>query len=150
LRNLIHSVEDGVAGVELDGGEDGITGRSSSRQGSSVGSSSNWGSWEQTSGQTSVSSGPESSELSRPLGSGSLSLKSSEESSLGFSNLRSINNRSSVVDGGDWESSVVDRGNGKVVSGNSESKVVSNIVDSVDSSLVSIGVRSLDTSVGIS
>jgi hypothetical protein len=139
-----------VAGVELDGGEDGVTGRSSSSQGSSIGSSGNRGSWEQTSGETSISSWAESSELSRPLGSGSLSLKSSEESSLCFSNLRSINNRSSVVYGGYWESSVVDRGNGKVVSGNSESKVISNIVDSVDSSLISIGVRSLDTSVGIS
>jgi hypothetical protein len=139
-----------VAGVQLDGGEDGVTGRSSSGKGSSIGSSGNWGSWEQTSGETSISSWAESSELSRPLGSGSLSLKSSEESSLGFSNLRSINNRSSVVNGGYWESSVVDRGDGKVVSGNSESKVISNIVDSVDSSLVSVGVRSLDTSVGIS
>ena len=54
------------------------------------------------------------------------------------------------MDGGNWESSVVHKGNGKVVSGNSESKVISNIVDCVYSSLISIGVRSLDTSVGIS
>merc|ERR1712002_427785 len=54
------------------------------------------------------------------------------------------------MDGGNWESSVVNRGNWKVVRGNSESEVISNIVDSVDSSLVSIGVRSGDTSISVS
>merc|ERR1711892_774805 len=44
-----------------------------------------------------------------------------------------------VVDGGNWE----------VISGNSESQIISNIVDSVDSSLISISVRSGDTSIGI-
>merc|ERR1719341_2171098 len=142
LRNLIHSVENGVAGVQLDGGKDGNRG--------SVGSSSNRGSWEKTSSKTSISGWAESTKLSRPLGSGSLSLESSEESSLGLSDLRGVNNWGSSMDWGNWEGSVVDRGNWKVVSSNSESKVISNIVDSVDSSLISIGVRSSDTSVGVS
>jgi len=139
-----------VAGVQLDGGEDSLTGRGSSSKGSSVSSSGNWGSWEKTSGKTSISCWAESSKLSRPLGSGSLSFKSSEESSLSFSNLGSVNNRGSSVDRGNWESSVVNRGNWEVVRGNSESEVISNIVDSVDSSLVSIGVRSGDTSKSVS
>merc|ERR1712173_368710 len=54
------------------------------------------------------------------------------------------------MDGGNWESSVVNRSNWEVVRGNSESEVISNIVDSVDSSLVSIGVRSGDTSISVS
>ena len=149
-QDLIHSVGNGVAGVELDGGEDSLTGRGSSSEGSSIGSSSNWGSWEKTSGKTSISCWAESSELSRPLGSGSLSFKSSEESSLGFSDLGGVDNRGSSVDGGNWESSVVDRGNWEVVRSNSESEVISNIVDGVDSSLVSIGVGSSHSSVGIS
>jgi len=139
-----------MAGVQLDGGEDSLTGRGSSSKGSSISSSGNWGSWEKTSGKTSISCWAESSKLSRPLGSGSLSFKSSEESSLSFSNLGSVNNRGSSVDGGNWESSVVNRGNWEVVRGNSESEVISNIVDSVDSSLISIGVRSGDTSKSVS
>jgi len=139
-----------VAGVQLDSGEDSLTGGSGSSEGSSVSSSGNWGSWEKTSGKTSISCWAESSKLSRPLGSGSLSFESSEESSLSFSNLGSVNNRGSSVDGSNWESSVVDRGNWEVVRGNSESEVISNIVDCVDSSLVSIGVRSGDTSESIS
>jgi len=139
-----------VAGVQLDSGEDSLTGGSGSSEGSSVSSSGNWGSWEKTSGKTSISCWAESSKLSRPLGSGSLSFESSEESSLSLSDLGSVNNRGSSVDGSNWESSVVDRGNWEVVRGNSESEVISNIVDSVDSSLVSIGVRSGDTSESIS
>merc|ERR1711942_125714 len=148
-QHLIHSVGNGVAGVQLDGGEDGLTGRGSGSKGSSIGSSSNWGSWEKTSGKTSISSWAESSKLSRPLGPGSLSLKSSEESGLGLSNLGGINNRSSVVNGGNWEGSVVNRGNWEVVSGNSGSEVIGNIVDGVDSSLIGVGVRSGDSSVGV-
>merc|ERR1711892_891099 len=128
-----------MAGVQLDGGKDGLTGRGSSSWGS-IGSSSNRGSGEETSGKTSISSWAEGTELSRSLGSGSLSLESSEESSLGLSNLWGINNWGSMVDWSNW----------KVVSGNTESEVISNIVDSVDSSLISIGVRSSDSSVGIS
>merc|ERR1719431_348975 len=124
--------------------------RGSSSKGSSISSSGNWGSWEKTSGKTSISCWAKSSELSRPLGSGSLSFKSSEESSLSFSNLGSVNNRGSSVDGGNWESSVVNRGNREAVRGNSESEVISNIVDSVNSSLISIGVRSGDTSKSVS
>merc|ERR1719431_1672192 len=124
--------------------------RGSSSKGSSISSSGNWGSWEKTSGKTSISCWAESSKLSRPLGSGSLSFKSSEESSLSFSNLGSVNNRGSSVDGGNWESSVVNRGNWEVVRCNSESEVISNIVDSVDSGLISIGVRSGDTSKSVS
>jgi len=139
-----------VAGVQLDSGEDSLTGGSGSSEGSSVSSSGNWGSWEKTSGKTSISCWAESSKLSRPLGSGSLSFESSEESSLSLSDLGSVNNRGSSVDGSNWESSVVDRGNWEVVRGNSESEVISNIVDCVDSSLVSIGVRSGDTSESIS
>merc|ERR1711942_318901 len=147
---LVHSVGDGVAGVQLDGGEDGLTGRGSGSKGSSIGSSGNGGSWEKASGKTSISSWAESSKLSRPLGPGSLSLKSSEESSLGLSNLGGINNRGSVVNRGNWEGSVVNRGNWEVVSGDSESKVIGNIVDGVDSSLIGVGVRSSDSSVGVS
>merc|ERR1719431_1691934 len=124
--------------------------RGSSSKGSSISSSGNWGSWEKTSGKTSISCWAESSKLSRPLGSGSLSFKSSKESSPSFSNLGRVNNRGSSMDGGNWESSVVNRGNWEVVRGNSESEVISNIVDSVDSSLVSIGVRSGDTSKSVS
>jgi len=139
-----------VAGVQLDGGKNGFTGRSSSGWGS-ISSSSNRGSGEKAIGKTSISSGAESSKLSRSLGPGSLSLESSEESSLGFSNLQGINNWGMDMDGSNWEGSMdMDRGNWKVVSGNTESEVISNIVDSVDSSLVSIGVRSSDASVGIS
>jgi len=54
------------------------------------------------------------------------------------------------VDWGNWEGSVVDGGNWEVISGNSESQIISNIVDSVDSSLINISVRSGDTSIGIS
>merc|ERR1712121_75637 len=149
-QHLIHSVGNGVAGVQLDGGEDSLTGRGSSSKGSSISSSSNWGSWEKTSGKASISCWAESSELSRPLGSGFLSFKSSEESSLGFSNLGSVNYWGSSVDGSNWESSIVDRGNWEVVRGNSESEVISSIVDGVDSSLISIGVGSSHSSVGIS
>merc|ERR1719308_70124 len=118
-QHLIHSVGNGVAGVQLDGGEDSLTGRGSGSKGSSISSSGNWGSWEKTSG------------------------KSSEESSLGLSNLGGVDNRGSSVDGGNWESCVVNRSN-------SESEVIGNIVDSVDSSLVSIGVGSSHSSVSIS
>jgi len=43
-----------VAGVQLDGGEDGFTGRGSGSRGS-IGSSGNWASWEKTSGKTGIS-----------------------------------------------------------------------------------------------
>merc|ERR1712215_514398 len=53
------------------------------------------------------------------------------------------------MDWSNWEGSVVDWGNWEVVAGNTESKVVSNIVDSVNSSLISISVRSGDTSISV-
>merc|ERR1712054_573885 len=141
-----------MAGVQLDSGKDGFTGGSgSSKRGSgSIGSSSNWTSWKESRGKTSIGSWAKSGKLGRSLGPDLLSLKSGKESSLGLSNLRGINNWGWVENWGNWESSVVNRGNWEVVSSNSESKIISNIVDSVDSSLISISVRSSHSSVSVS
>merc|ERR1719210_3318153 len=145
-----------MAGVQLDSGKDGFTGgsgsskRSSSSNWSSIGSSSNWTSWKESRGKTSIGSWAKSGKLGRSLGPGLLSLKSGKESGLGLSNLRGINNWGWVENWGNWESSIVNRGNWEVVSSNSESKIISNIVDSVDSSLISISVRSSHSSVSVS
>merc|ERR1712029_1203206 len=136
-----------MAGVQLDGGKDGFTGGSGS---SKRGSSSNWTSWKESRGKTNIGSWAKSGKLGRSLGPGLLSLKSGKESGLGLSNLRGINNWGWVENWGNWESSVVNRGNWEVVSSNSESKIISNIVDSVDSSLISISVRSSHSSVSVS
>merc|ERR1719436_1488926 len=76
--------------------------------------------------------------------------RGSKGSGLGLSNLRGIYNWGWVENWGNWESSVVNRGNWEVVSSDSESKIISNIVDSVDSSLISISVRSSHSSVSVS
>merc|ERR1712106_872276 len=80
------------------------------------------------------------------------SIECLKEASLGSSNLKCVRNRkrsNSVVDWGNGRHSGVDGGDWKVVTSHTESKVISNIVDSVDSSPISIGVRSSDTTEGI-
>merc|ERR1719481_690342 len=82
--------------------------------------------------------------LSRPLDLGS-SIVGLEEASLGSSNLGGVNNRgrgSTSVDRGNRGNSRVDRGNRQVVSSHTEAKVISNVIDSVDSGLINIGVGS--------
>merc|ERR1712128_169908 len=189
---LVYTVRDSVARVELDGGEDSLTCRSSSSNwGSSI---SSWGSsiggrcisinsWGSSIGGRSISSKSWSSSIGgRSIGSESwgssiccrsissssicvvvsigisrsLNLSGSieclKEASLGSSNLKCVRNRkrsNSIVDWGNGRHSGIDRGNWKVVTSHTESKVISNIVDSVDSSLISIGVRSSDTTQGI-
>merc|ERR1719334_2656879 len=139
---LVHPVEHSVSRVELDGGQDSLPG------GSSRGSSNS------SRGHSSISSrgngsircwGNNSSrELSGPLSSAGLSSVGSVESSLGLSNLGS-----SGVDGSNRSNSIVDGSNGKVVTDNTETEVISNIVDSVYSGLVHVSVRSLHTTVGV-
>merc|ERR1719153_516150 len=116
--------------VELDGGQDSFPGGSS-------GSSSN-----SSRGHSSISSwGNESSRvLSRPLSSAGLSSVGSVESSLGLSNLGSVNNSNRG-------NSIVDGSNGEIVTDNTESEVISHIVDSVYSGLVHVSVRSLHTTI---
>merc|ERR1711935_582728 len=200
---LVHTVRDSVARVELDGGEDSLTCRSSSSnwgnsisswcsgidsRGSSIGSgcisSNSWGnsiggrgissnSWGNSIGGRCISSNSWGSSIggrsisSKSWGSSiccrsrsicvvvsigisrslnlSGSIESLKEASLGSSNLKCVRNRkrsNSVVDWGNGRHSGVDGGDWKVVTSHTESKVISNIVDSVDSSLISIGVRS--------
>merc|ERR1712021_162433 len=217
---LVHTVRDSVARVELDGGEDSLTCRSSSSNwgssisswgssiggwcicskswgssiggrsisrnswGSSIGGwcicSKSWGSriggrcissnsWGSSIGGRSISSNSWGSSICCgsissssicvvvSIGiSGSLDLSGSieglKEASLGSSNLKCVRNRkrsNSVVDWGNGRHSGVDWGDWKVVTSHTESKLISNIVDSVDSSLISIGVRSSDTTQGI-
>merc|ERR1712128_188447 len=210
---LVHTVRDSVARVELDGGEDSLTcrssgnswgssigGRSISRNswgssiggwcicskswGSSIGgrciSSNSWGSsiggrsigsnsWGSSIGGRSISSkswgssiccGSISSSsicfvvsigISRSLNL-SGSIEGLEEASLGSSNFKCVRYRkrsNSVVDWGNGRHSRIDGGDWKVVTSHTESKFISNIVDSVDSSLISIGVRSSYTTKGI-
>merc|ERR1711892_760538 len=182
---LVHTVRDSVARVELDGGEDSLTCRSSnwgtsiSSWGSSIGSnswcssisSSSWGSsiggssiccrsigsnsWGSSKSGRSISSSSICVVVSICI-SRSLNLSSSieglKEASLGSSNLKCVSygkRSNSVVDWGNGRHSRVDGGNWKIVTSNTESKFISNIVDSVDSSLISIGVRSSDTTQGI-
>merc|ERR1712025_420635 len=219
--NLVHSVGNSMAGVELDGGEDGLTGWSSGGSshsnwgssisswgnsgnswGSSIGSwgnssdswgssisgsgnswgssidswgnswgssiggggnswgSNDWGSGISCRGNSSQSRGSsivvrsicregwgssigvvESVSISRPLDLSS-SIVGLKEAGLGSSNLRGVRygkRGNSIVDRGSRGKSTVDRGNREVVTGNTESEVISNVVDSVDSSLISIG-----------
>merc|ERR1712128_180094 len=182
---LVHTVRDSVARVELDGGEDSLTCRSSSSNwGSSIGGwcicSKSWGSsiggrcissnsWGSSIGGRSISSKSWSSSIccgsissscicvvvsigiSRSLNL-SGSIEGLEEASLGSSNFKCVRYRkrsNSVVDWGNRRHSRVDGGDWKVVTSHTESKVISNIVDSVDSSLISICVRSSDTTKGI-
>merc|ERR1712128_113507 len=218
---LVHTVRDSVARVELDGGEDSLTCRSSSSNwGSSISnwgsSSSDWGSsisswgssisswdnsgnswgssiggwcicsksWGSSIGGRCISSNSWGSSIGgRSMGSkswsssiccGSISsscicvvvsigisrslnlsgsIEGLEEASLGSSNFKCVRYRkrsNSVVDWGNGRHSRIDGGDWKVVTSHTESKFISNIVDSVDSSLISIGVRSSDTAVGVS
>merc|ERR1719336_2959815 len=182
LNSLVNSVESGVSWVELDGGEDSISGRgssistsnswSSSICGSKRSSSNSWGSsissgnsWSSSDGwgssicgskRSSSISGSNSwgsgisgweSNLGRSLHNTSLgSIISLEESSLSLNNLWGVNNWSKGVN---WGNSSVDWGNWEVITSNTEAKGISNIVDSVDSSLIGISVRSSHSSKGI-
>ena len=88
--------------------------------------------------------------ISRPLGNTSLgSLVSLEESGLGLNNLGGVNNRDSLVDRGDGGNSSMDRGHREVITLDTETKSISDVVDGVDSSLISIGVRSGHTTESI-
>merc|ERR1711973_572255 len=191
-NSLVNSVESGVAWVELDGGEDSISGwgssistsnswsssicgskRSSSNSwGSSISSSNSWSSrdgwgssisrsngWSSSicgskrsssiSGSNSWGSGISGweSNLGRSLHNTSLgSIISLEESSLSLNNLWGVNNWSKGVN---WGNSSVDWGSWEVITSNTEAKGISNIVDSVDSSLIGISVRSSHSSKGI-
>merc|ERR1719336_202997 len=182
LNSLVNSVESGVSWVELDGGEDSISGRgssistsnswSSSICGSKRSSSNSWGSsissgnsWSSSDGwgssicgskRSSSISGSNSwgssisgweSNLCRSLDNASLgSIISLEESSLSLNNLWGVNNWSKGVN---WGNSSVNWGNWEVITSDTEAKGISNIVDSVDSSLISISVRSSHSSKGI-
>merc|ERR1719336_1157598 len=166
LNSLVNSVESGVSWVELDGGEDSISGWgssistsnswSSSICGSKRSSSNSWGSSICGSKRSSSISGSNSwgsgisgweSNLGRSLHNTSLgSIISLEESSLSLNNLWGVNNWSKGVN---WGNSSVDWGNWEVITSNTEAKGISNIVDSVDSSLISISVRSSHSSKGI-
>merc|ERR1711973_196666 len=156
-NSLVNSVESGVSWVELDGGEDSISGWgssistsnswSSSICGSNRSSSNSWGS--SISGSNSWGSGISGweSNLGRSLHNTSLgSIISLEESSLSLNNLWGVNNWSKGVN---WGNGSVDWGNWEVITSNTEAKGISNIVDSVDSSLISISVRSSHSSKGI-
>merc|ERR1712025_822964 len=94
----------------------------------------------------------ESVSISRPLDLSS-SIVGLKEAGLGSSNLRGVSYRkgsNSIVDRGSRGKSTVDRGNREVVTGHTESEVISNVVDSVDSSLISICVRSSNPTKSIS
>merc|ERR1711973_286540 len=172
-NSLVNSVESGVSWVELDGGEDSISdwgssispsnSWSSSICGSNRSSSNGWGSsissgnsWSSSDGWgSSISSGNSwgssisgwKRNLSRSLHNTSLgSIISLEESSLSLNNLWGVNNWSKGVN---WGNSSVDWGNWEVITSNTEAKGISNIVDSVDSSLIGISVRSSHSSKGI-
>merc|ERR1711973_716382 len=181
-NSLVNSVESGVSWVELDGGEDSISGwgssistsnswsssisssnRSSSyswgssiSSGNSWSSSNGWGSSICGSKRSSSISGSNSwgsgisgweSNLGRSLHNTSLgSIISLEESSLSLNNLWGVNNWSKGVN---WGNSSMDWGNWEVITSNAEAKGISNIVDSVDSSLIGISVRSSHSSKGI-
>merc|ERR1711973_372012 len=149
-NSLVNSVESGVSWVELDGGEDSISGWgssistsnswSSSICGSNRSSSNGWGS--SISGSNSWGSGISGweSNLGRSLHNTSLgSIISLEESSLSLNNLWGVNNWSKGVN---WGNGSVDWGNWEVITSNTEAKGISNIVDSVGSSLIGISVRS--------
>merc|ERR1711973_71725 len=165
-NSLVNSVESGVSWVELDGGEDSISGWgssistsnswSSSICGSNRSSSNGWGSSICGSKRSSSISGSNTwgsgisgweSNLGRSLHNTSLgSIISLEESSLSLNNLWGVNNWSKGVN---WDNSSVDWGNWEVITSNTEAKGISNIVDSVDSSLIGISVRSSHSSKGI-
>merc|ERR1711973_246836 len=165
-NSLVNSVESGVSWVELDGGEDSISGWgssistsnswSSSICGSNRSSSNGWGSSICGSKRSSSISGSNSwgsgisgweSNLGRSLHNTSLgSIISLEESSLSLNNLWGVNNWSKGVN---WGNGSVDWGNWEVITSNTEAKGISNIVDSVDSSLIGISVRSSHSSKGI-
>merc|ERR1719516_431785 len=134
-----------MVGFQLNGGLDGLTGsgsRSSGIGGSRESISST------ISGNSGESKGSNVS-ISRTLGlSGSLiSLK---ELSLSSSNLSSINRGYRGNTSIDRSYSNVGRGHWEVVTSNTETEVISNIVNSVDSSFILISVRSSNSTKSIS
>merc|ERR1740131_911930 len=137
-----------MAGVQFNGGLDGLTGsgsRSSSIGGSRETISSAISGSRESIGSTISGSSRESKgsnvSISRTLGlSGSvISLK---ELSLSSSNLNGINRGYRGNTSIDRRNSNVGRGHWEVVTSNTETKVISNIVDSVDSSFILVSVRS--------
>jgi hypothetical protein len=160
LRDLINSVEGGVSGVQLDGGEDSLSGgggRDSvvGEGGGSKGSSDGEGGGK-TSGigvrETETGDGS-SNNLGRttlPGGSGSLgSFNSSKVLGLGGGNLRGVlygGGANKVENGTDGEGDVKGgRGGGEVGTGHTETvDRVSNIVDGLQDTVgVHILIRSL-------
>merc|ERR1711973_946765 len=128
------SISSGNSWSSSDGWGSSICG---SKRSSSISGSNSWGSgisgWE--------------SNLGRSLHNTSLgSIISLEESSLSLNNLWGVNNWGKGVN---WGNSSVDWGNWEVITSNTEAKGISNIVDSVDSSLIGISVRSSNSSKGI-
>merc|ERR1719431_1490411 len=170
LDVLVHTVEGGVARVQLDGGEDSLTSwgsRSSSSKGrcaGSIGSRGNCGkrgssigsrgksssvitigSWETIAigsiVKTSIGSIGKLS-ISRALGFLG-SIESLEKLSLGSSNLSGVSHRkrcNTSVHGSSRCDTIEHRGNGEVVAGHTEAKGISNVVDSVNTSLILVGV----------
>merc|ERR1711973_700569 len=134
-NSLVNSVESGVSWVELDGGEDSISG-----WGSSISTSNSWSSSICGSKRSSSISG------SNSWGSGISGWESNLGRSLHNTSLGSIISWSKGVN---WGNSSMDWGNWEVITSNTEAKGISNIVDSVDSSLISISVRSSHSSKGI-
>jgi hypothetical protein len=197
-----------VARVQLDGGEDSLTGwgsRSSSSKGrcagsicsrgncgkrcSSIGSrgnsskrcsgiSGNWGSSQRSNGGSSIRGRGKSSSvitigswetiaigsvvqtsigsigklsISRALGFLG-SIESLEKLSLGSSNLSGVSHGkrcNTSVHGSSRCDTIEHRGNGEIVAGHTEAKGISNVVDSVNTSLILVGVGASNTSVGI-
>merc|ERR1712243_251170 len=93
----------------------------------------------------------ESVSISRPLDLSS-SIVGLKEAGLGSSDLRGVSYGKwshSIVDRGSRGKSTVVRGNREVGTSHTESEVISNVVDSVDSSLISIGVRSSNSTKSI-
>jgi len=143
------SVSTGKRGSSVSTGKRGSS-VSTSKRGSSV-STGKRGSSVSTIGSIGVGSGgSDDLGISRPLGNSGLGgLISLEESGLGLSNLGGVNNGDSVVDGGNRGNSGMDGGHGEVITLDTETKSISDVVNSVDTSLISIGVRSGHTTEGV-
>merc|ERR1712025_343675 len=158
--NLVHSVGNSMAGVELDGGEDGLTGWGSSI--SSWGDSGNsWGgsigSWGNSSNSRGSSISGSGNSWGSSIDSWGISISSWGNSGNRWGNSSSISSwDNSLGSSNNWGSSITyrcnsshSRSNRQIVANNTESEVISNVVDSVDSSLISICVRSSNSTKSI-
>merc|ERR1712025_550181 len=158
--NLVHSVGNSMAGVELDGGEDGLTGWGSSI--SSWGDSGNsWGgsigSWGNSSNSRGSSISGSGNSWGSSIDSWGISRSSWGNSGNRWGNSSSISSwDNSLGSSNNWGSSITyrcnsshSRSNRQIVANNTESEVISNVVDSVDSSLISIGVGSSNSTKSI-